>query len=106
MHTLRNNKPASQTVRAGSLHWTIYAWLISAKYCIIYFQKELTQAIWLTPIFYCILAFKALRHFFFLNNQRRCASSSSSYKMQQFRNHQERIALDVSLLQDMVWHVV
>lgn len=146
LHMIRHSihimlgRPPEQTVRAGSLHWTIYCWVLASKYCIIYFHKaELRRIIWVSPIFYCVLAFKALRHFFAASDagrsnssakaaaiQRATRSSSSDGDMgvvaqpstsakatKQSRQQQERhatnqgnIALDVVLLQDMVWHVV
>eukprot|EP00929_Paragymnodinium_shiwhaense_P092792 TRINITY_DN5278_c0_g5_i1.p1 TRINITY_DN5278_c0_g5~~TRINITY_DN5278_c0_g5_i1.p1 ORF type:complete len:676 (-),score=110.01 TRINITY_DN5278_c0_g5_i1:45-2072(-) len=104
---------ARTVTQSGSLQWIIYSWLIAAKSGVLYFDvlpqlptvsadqvhtmRTIISMMCLSPVYYCIVTFRTLRQVF------RSAEQGQRKKAFSWGDHG---ALDVLLLQDMVWHVV
>ncbi|CAE7608784.1 unnamed protein product [Symbiodinium natans] len=118
------NGGRGREARTGGLQWITYCWLIAATGGILFFDtlpmlrymqgmggdsllvelvspRSVMTVMWLTPLFYSVLAFGSLRQVF--------AARGDSTLMdgrRQRRRRQDYATLDAALLLDMVWHVV
>lgn len=111
--------------RTGGLQWITYCWLVSAIGGILFFDtlpmlrymtmrasgsdslllelvspRSVMTVMWLTPLFYSVLAFGSLRQVF------AARGDAARIDGQRHRRRQDYATLDVALLLDMVWHVV
>lgn len=112
------NRVSRQALRSSSLQWIVYSWLFSAKILVLYYHvlpnlkqdygmRSIVSLMCLTPLFYMLLTFRALRQLFHKADSAAVTSGGEgSAGKSRGRRKREHVTLDVVLLLDMLWHVV